>query len=414
MEPPDDWHDRYEGITRSSGGSILASVLVLTILLVATVVAATVFAQRFQPARAPSLAGLLAGSDLQRQRELQNVQGPAADLSRAITRVQNDAQTVNSTLSDVRDKLAVETSTVNAMQTLADEMKKDASQRPASSTQVAAIAAKKQSMALSYASLKTAVSNFDAAAKKLENSLPPMDDDATAAQVAADKLSSAMAQNPLAGSTQPAPGDEQAAIGEYRATVTQALDELSNMRNTEASLLQTANNLVQQDTAAAEPKTPPEATATQTSGTHTPVPSTTAEPGTTALPGATKASATVHPNATALPVPSPAPRPTLQPPVGPWRFNPVFQAFADQIPDVVGQPTGNERVDPDTGDTVQPTTGGLMVWKKSSGRVYFTDGNTTWVLGPNGMQSRPNDQRFDWESAHTPTPTPTSTPRPGR
>ncbi len=396
-------------------GNVLVSVLILALLLVAAVFAATTFAPRLLARGAPSVAGAVNGSDLQRERQLQNVQGPVTDLKKAITQVQNDTQTLNGSLSDVRDKLAVETSIVNAMQTLSDEMRTDASQRPVNPAQMASLAAKKQSMQLSYASLKSATSNFDTAAKTLENSLPPMDSDATAAQTAADNLRIALAQNPLAGATQPAPGDEQAAISQYQSTATQARNDLANMRSTEAGLLQTANSLVQQGAAAAAVKTAPVATSTQTPGTPTPGPSATPQPGATPIQGVAGQPRTQQPTASASPAPTPTPRPTRQAPVGPWRFSPVFQAFADQIPDVVGQPTGNPSVDPDTGNTTQPTTGGLMVWKKATGRVYFTDGNTTWVLGPNGLQSRPNDQRFPWEGTPTPAPTPTppaSTPQP--
>ena len=42
--------------------------------------------------------------------------------------------------------------------------------------------------------------------------------------------------------------------------------------------------------------------------------------------------------------------------------------------------------------------GGLLVWRKADNFTAFTDGGTTWVNGPNGLQSRPNGERFSWEN----------------
>lgn len=76
-----------------------------------------------------------------------------------------------------------------------------------------------------------------------------------------------------------------------------------------------------------------------------------------------------------------------------------FQNLASQIPTVVGTPLENEHFDPITGDSIQRTTTGLMVWRKSDNVTAFTNGSTTWLIGPFGLQSRPNDARFDWEKA---------------
>ena len=78
-------------------------------------------------------------------------------------------------------------------------------------------------------------------------------------------------------------------------------------------------------------------------------------------------------------------------------FRNGFQTLAQLIPGVVGQPLEDERFLPDVGDSLQRTTTGLMVWRKADNHLAFTDGLTTWVLGPSGLQSRPNDSRFDWE-----------------
>ncbi|MGI5837153.1 MAG: hypothetical protein ACOX87_11810 [Chloroflexota bacterium] len=84
-----------------------------------------------------------------------------------------------------------------------------------------------------------------------------------------------------------------------------------------------------------------------------------------------------------------------------------FKALAEQIPDIVGQPMENENYGPN-GDSLQRTSNGLLVWRKADNWTAFTDGYRSWVNGPNGLQERLNDQRFDWE-ASTPPPTPTPT-----
>jgi hypothetical protein len=50
----------------------------------------------------------------------------------------------------------------------------------------------------------------------------------------------------------------------------------------------------------------------------------------------------------------------------------------------------------------QATTGGLLIWKRSTNRLYFTDGFATWVIGPNGLEFRHNDELLDWERAGSP------------
>lgn len=64
---------------------------------------------------------------------------------------------------------------------------------------------------------------------------------------------------------------------------------------------------------------------------------------------------------------------------------------------MVGEPLEEERHDPVSGDGLQATTMGLMVWRKADNWTAFTDGYRTWVSGPNGLQQRLNSERFDWE-----------------
>lgn len=74
-----------------------------------------------------------------------------------------------------------------------------------------------------------------------------------------------------------------------------------------------------------------------------------------------------------------------------------FKALADQIPAVVGTPLEDEYWGPN-GDSLQQTTTGLMVWRKADNWTAFTNGARTWINGPQGVQDRGNDERFEWEA----------------
>jgi hypothetical protein len=80
------------------------------------------------------------------------------------------------------------------------------------------------------------------------------------------------------------------------------------------------------------------------------------------------------------------------------RFVLGFQALHDLIPGTVGDCLENEWHNPDNGDGLQQTAGGLMVWRKADNWTAFTNGQTTWINGPFGLQSRPNSERFSWEA----------------
>lgn len=75
-----------------------------------------------------------------------------------------------------------------------------------------------------------------------------------------------------------------------------------------------------------------------------------------------------------------------------------FQALHDQIPDTVGDCVVDQRYNPENGDALQETTGGLLVWRKADNFTAFTDGYRSWVSGPYGVQERLNSERFDWEA----------------
>src|SRR6478735_6429367 len=73
-----------------------------------------------------------------------------------------------------------------------------------------------------------------------------------------------------------------------------------------------------------------------------------------------------------------------------------FQTLHDLISEIVGDCTADAAYGT-SGDALQPTTHGLLVWRKADNWTAFTDGATTWINGPHGLQSRPNDRRFLWE-----------------
>jgi hypothetical protein len=88
--------------------------------------------------------------------------------------------------------------------------------------------------------------------------------------------------------------------------------------------------------------------------------------------------------------------------------------FADLhtlLPDVVGDCLSNAVAEPN-GDVQQQTTNGLLAWRKADNWTAFTNGSTTWINGPDGVQSRPNDQRFSWEPVAPPATASVPTPGP--
>lgn len=66
--------------------------------------------------------------------------------------------------------------------------------------------------------------------------------------------------------------------------------------------------------------------------------------------------------------------------------------------DKIGNCLEDEHFNVENGNAEQRTTGGLLVWRKADNFTAFTDGGTTWVNGPEGLQKRPNNERFAWET----------------
>ncbi len=75
-----------------------------------------------------------------------------------------------------------------------------------------------------------------------------------------------------------------------------------------------------------------------------------------------------------------------------------FKTTHDLIPDIVGDCLENEQHDPETGMTLQNTTNGHLIWRKADNWTAFTDGQRTWINGPEGLQQRLNTERFPWEA----------------
>jgi len=80
------------------------------------------------------------------------------------------------------------------------------------------------------------------------------------------------------------------------------------------------------------------------------------------------------------------------------RFVLGFATLRDLVgPTRVGTCLEDEHFNLENGNAEQRTSGGLLVWRKIDNFTAFTDGGTTWVNGPNGLQNRPNAERFSWE-----------------
>jgi hypothetical protein len=82
----------------------------------------------------------------------------------------------------------------------------------------------------------------------------------------------------------------------------------------------------------------------------------------------------------------------------PCTFAGDFAVFRDVVgPQTVGTCLEDEHANEANGNTEQRTSGGLLVRRAEGTITAFTDGITTWLNGPNGLESRPNGQQFPWE-----------------
>src|SRR6266511_1469656 len=81
----------------------------------------------------------------------------------------------------------------------------------------------------------------------------------------------------------------------------------------------------------------------------------------------------------------------------PCALSPVFALFRQVAgADVVGECKEPATVS-EQGDVTQATTRGLAAYRYADQVIAFTDGRTTWLYGPEGLQKRGASERFAWE-----------------
>jgi hypothetical protein len=80
-------------------------------------------------------------------------------------------------------------------------------------------------------------------------------------------------------------------------------------------------------------------------------------------------------------------------------FEQGFLALYNLIPEVVGPCASPVEYDLETGNAVQQTAYGRLLWRRASNLTAFTDGSRTWINGPYGLQTRLAGERFRWETA---------------
>ena len=93
-----------------------------------------------------------------------------------------------------------------------------------------------------------------------------------------------------------------------------------------------------------------------------------------------------------------APGTTAPSPTTACQYELGFAALHGLIPVIVGDCLTNETHNAQNGDGWQESAGGLMVWRKADNWTAFTDGSSTWINGPEGIQQRLNGQRYIWEA----------------
>jgi hypothetical protein len=78
-------------------------------------------------------------------------------------------------------------------------------------------------------------------------------------------------------------------------------------------------------------------------------------------------------------------------------LSPIFGLFREAVGgDVIGDCT-EAAVVAENGDIVQATTGGFALFQHTDQVIAFTDGQTMWIFGPEGLQQRGVSEPFAWE-----------------
>lgn len=85
----------------------------------------------------------------------------------------------------------------------------------------------------------------------------------------------------------------------------------------------------------------------------------------------------------------------------PCQFTMGFQTLHDAAPAEVGDCRENQQPEAN-GDASQPTTRGMLLWRKDANWTGFIGASRTSVLTPDGVASRANTDRFDWELGGVP------------
>ncbi|MCL4543425.1 MAG: glycosyl hydrolase [Chloroflexi bacterium] len=98
------------------------------------------------------------------------------------------------------------------------------------------------------------------------------------------------------------------------------------------------------------------------------------------------------------------PAPVAAAPQSGCTFQLGFAALHALIPGVVGSCVDNAAYSGTTGDALQHTTNGLLVWRKAGNLTAFTDGYHSWINSPYGLVERLNSERFPWEPDFTGDP----------
>ena len=74
-----------------------------------------------------------------------------------------------------------------------------------------------------------------------------------------------------------------------------------------------------------------------------------------------------------------------------------FAALHEFMPSQVGDCIDNATYNPETGDALQHTTGGILVWRKLDNLLAFTDGSSTWINSSDGLVQRASSELFSVE-----------------
>lgn len=100
---------------------------------------------------------------------------------------------------------------------------------------------------------------------------------------------------------------------------------------------------------------------------------------------------------------NPAPETVAAVPGAPCQFVLGFKTLHDLASREIGDCIDNQTYD-SSGDAVQHTTKGLLVWRPADNWTGFTNGYMTWINGPTGLVQRLNWHRFAWEANREATP----------